>query len=202
MTYIYDIILNFQKNYYQFFEWKTNDKITNYSKIPLYHVSDKDILNLKDNNVKVKFDFIKKIKNDNKTKQKIICIISNGKIAIAVLFDNKGNLKKRSSLIFEEEEEALNLSKNLIKTPIKYEKIIKNKNKNILRLEKEKKSLVTSYIKNNKNLTTLKYLYYECYEKETNDLTVIKEKLLKELSKEWNDKHKRIYEIIKLLIKN
>ena len=51
MIYIYDIALNFQKNYYQFFEWNRHDKIKNFSKIPIYRVSDDDIMNLKDNEI-------------------------------------------------------------------------------------------------------------------------------------------------------
>ena len=47
MTYIYDIALNFQDNYYQFFEWNKHDKIKNLSKLPIYHVTDEDILNFK-----------------------------------------------------------------------------------------------------------------------------------------------------------
>ena len=44
MNYIYDVALNFQENYYQFFEWNRHDKIKNIAKIPLYHISDEDIL--------------------------------------------------------------------------------------------------------------------------------------------------------------
>ena len=51
MNYIYDIVLNFQDNYYQFFEWSRTDKIKNISKISIYHVTDQDLLNLKYNQV-------------------------------------------------------------------------------------------------------------------------------------------------------
>ena len=61
MNYVYDIILNFQDNYYNFFEWKKEDKIRNIPKISLYRVSDKDMLILKNNKVKVSQDFIDKI---------------------------------------------------------------------------------------------------------------------------------------------
>ena len=47
MNYIYDIVLNFQENYYQFFEWSRKDKIKNISKIPVYRVTDEDLLKLK-----------------------------------------------------------------------------------------------------------------------------------------------------------
>ncbi len=201
MIYIYDVILNFQKNYYQFFEWEPDDKIINISKISLYRVSDEDIIYLKENDIKVKENFIKKIKEDNKHHKKIMCIVSNGKIALAILFNDRGLLLKRSSLIFEEEEEAIALSNNLKVTKISYEKNINRHYKNKLRLEKEKKDIISSYIKETDDILTLKYLYYECYEKELNDFNQLKKVLLKELSKDWSEKKKKIYNIINLLTK-
>ena len=65
MTYIYDIALNFQDNYYQFFEWNKHDKIKNLSKLPIYHVTDEDILNFKNNKVKVDISTIQKFKEEN-----------------------------------------------------------------------------------------------------------------------------------------
>ena len=32
MDYVYDIVLNFQKEYYEFYEWKSSDKIINIKK--------------------------------------------------------------------------------------------------------------------------------------------------------------------------
>ena len=54
MNYIYDIVLNFQKNYYNFFEWNRIDNIKNIYKIPLYHLKDEDLIKL--NNELVKSD--------------------------------------------------------------------------------------------------------------------------------------------------
>ena len=85
MNYIYDIVLNFQDNYYNFFEWNRSDKLKNIIKIPLYRVSDKDIIILKNNKVKVDKELIKKIKLDNKNYKKIICLVSNKKITIGLL---------------------------------------------------------------------------------------------------------------------
>ena len=33
MNYIYDIVLNFNKDYYEFYEWKKSDKVINVKKI-------------------------------------------------------------------------------------------------------------------------------------------------------------------------
>ena len=200
MDYIYDITLNFQENYYQFFEWKPEDKIINIPKISIYKVSDKDIIYLKNNEVKVSEEFITKIKKDNKKNKKIVCIVSNGKTAIALLFNSRGYLIKRSSLIFEEEEEVIYIVKNKRAIKIPYEKNNHKYNNNYLRIEKEKKDLVSSYIKNTTNIYSLKYLYYECYERELNDINKIRKILLKELTHNWNENQKKIYNIINILI--
>lgn len=201
MNYIYDIVLNFQENYYHFFEWNRNDKIKNILKVPLYKVKDKDITTFKNNKVKVCKEFIEKIKKDNKNYKKIICIVTNGKISIGLLFNEEGYLLKRSSLIFEEEEETIELSKELPITNINYEENIKYKYQNKLRIEKEKKDQLIKYINEIHNIDTLKYLYYEYYEKESNNIKIIKKSLLKELNKEWNTKHNNLYDIINILLK-
>ena len=38
MNYIYDIVLNFNKEYYSFYEWNRKDNIINVKKIPLFLV--------------------------------------------------------------------------------------------------------------------------------------------------------------------
>lgn len=201
MNYIYDIVLNFQDNYYNFFEWRREDKIKNISKISLYRVSDKDILILKKNKVKVSEDFILKIKNDNKHSKKIICLVSNEKIALGLLFNNDGKLLKRSSLIFEEEEEVIDNTRHLPVTKINYLENIAVTYQNKLRIEKEKKDTLITYISNTTDILTLKYLYYEYYEKESNNISLIKKDLLKELAKEWNMKQNNLYNIVNLLQK-
>ena len=202
MNYIYDIVLNFQKNYYNFFEWNRIDNIKNIYKIPLYHLKDEDLIKLKNNKVTVSIDFINKIKEENPKSKKIICLVSNGKLTIGLLFDKDGNLKKRSSLIFEEEIEANNLAKSLPITKIEYQHNIDITPANLIRIEKEKKETLKLYINNLTDLTTLKYLYYEYFNEECNEILKMKSRLLQEVEKEWNIKKNNLYKIISLLIKN
>ena len=51
MDYIYDIVLNFQNNYYDFYEWKSTDKVINIKKILVYKVNNQEYLNLKYNEI-------------------------------------------------------------------------------------------------------------------------------------------------------
>lgn len=201
MNYIYDIVLNFQDNYYNFFEWRREDKIKNIPKIPLYRVSDGDMMILKNNKVRVSQDFIERVKSDNKRYKKIICLVSNGKIAIGLLFDDGGKLLKRSSLIFEEEDEVIDNIRNLEVTSITYVENEKVEFQDKLRVEKEKKDILITYIKNMDDLWTLKYLYYEYYEVENDDIGLIKESLLGELEKDWDVKQNNLYNVVDMLIK-
>lgn len=199
MNYIYDIVLNFQDNYYQFFEWNRKDKIKNIEKIPVYRVKDRDLLNLKYNKITIDNQLLNQIKEDNKKNKKIICLFSNTKQSLGILLSQEGTILKRSSLLFEEEEEVNNYSKTLPITTINY---IENKEKapiNKLRIQIEKKDTLIEYLNKTNDLLTLKYIYYEYYEQECDSQEQIKESLLQELNKDWNQKQNNLYQLIKLL---
>ena len=199
MNYIYDIVLNFHEKYYEFFEWEKKDKIKNYFKIPIYRVSDKTLKILKENQVKINSSFLNQLKEDNKKNKKIICIVSNTKLSIGLLFNEYGTLLKRSSMIYEEEEEANEICNNLKITPIPLLENKITKEKKRLRLESERKEELIKYIETLSNLSTLKYLYYEYYQTECNNNETIKKSLKKELEKEWTQKQNLLYETIKIL---
>lgn len=202
MNYIYDIVLNFQDKYYEFFEWRKEDKIKNIAKIPLYKVNNNDLFNLKYNKIKIDENLLNIIKEDSKKNQKIICLVSNELNSIALLFDEEGNLIKRSSLIFEEEEEVNDYVKKLPLTQINYIENIEQNIENKLRIEIEKKDNLINYITNNNDILKLKYLYYEYFEEECNNITIIKKSLLKEINKEWTTKQNNLYKLTNMFNKN
>lgn len=202
MTYIYDIALNFQDNYYQFFEWNKHDKIKNLSKLPIYHVTDEDILNFKNNKVKLDISTIQKFKEENTKRGKIILLVSNSIITIGLLFDLEGNVLKKSSLIYEEEDEANDIAMHLPLTKITYQEIIPINEENKLRIEIEKKETLIHYIKENQDKILLKYLYYEYFHQENNNLEQIKEYLLNEIEKNWTKKQNDLYHLVALISKN
>ena len=202
MTYIYDIALNFQDNYYQFFEWNKHDKIKNLSKLPIYHVTDEDILNFKNNKVKLDISTIQKFKEENTKRGKIILLVSNSIITIGLLFDLEGNVLKKSSLIYEEEDEANDIAMHLPLTKITYQEIIPINEENKLRIEIEKKETLIHYIKENKDKILLKYLYYEYFHQENNNLEQIKKYLLNEIEKNWTKKQNDLYHLVALISKN
>lgn len=203
MTYVYDIILNFHKNYYNFFEWNNKDIIYHMKKIPLVRVSDKDLIVLKHNEVTIDKELLLTLKNksimyNNNKNNNIIFLVSNKKESLGIMFDEEGNLLKRSGLLFEESEEIEELSKELEITKIKY---IKNKEINITNTSRKKEKRTTyikKYLNNIKDNNIFKYLYYDIYNNEIDNNKEIKNILLKENNNNLIDK---LYNTIKLLNK-
>ena len=188
MDYIYDIVLNFHESYYEFYEWKSTDKIINLKKIPIYKVSTKTYLDIKNNTTIIDKETISR---PNK-----IFLITNGIEVMGLLIDSTGKVLKKSSLIFEESDDILE-DKDLIKNiTLKYT-IIKSNNKlSISRLSEEKEAYLNNYfhkISPSKDEYLLKYIYYDIYNEEESDTNKIYKELLN-LSKK--DKSK-LYTTIK-----
>ena len=116
MPYVYDIILNFHKKYYNFFEWNSKDIIYHMKKIPLIRVSDKDLNILKFNEITIYKELILNFKNKSimyttNKNNNILLLISNKKESLGLMFNEEGILLKRSGLLFEESEDIEELSK-------------------------------------------------------------------------------------------
>lgn len=206
MNFIYDIVLNFNKDYYDFFEWNKKDSIVNIKKIPLFIVNNDIFNSMKYDSVIVNTSFIDSIKDKTYTynRQKIgnTCLLSNGKQVIGVLFNDKGDLIKRSSLLLDEEEEVLDEIYSNEVTDIEIVKIKNGKsNDSVNRIQKEKKDFLIRYINKEKNDVNLKYLYYDYFEKDEDDSTVIRESLINEIKNNWNKKFDNFYETVKIFSK-
>ena len=151
------------------------------------------------NKIRINKKLLAKIKEDNKKFKKIICLVSNTKKTIGLQFDSNGYLIKRSSLIYEEEDEANELCQSLKLTKFSY---IENEEINSiprLRLETEKKDTILKYLNKTEDKYVLKYLYYEYFKTECNNSLQMKNKLKKELEKEWNQKQNNLYKIVSIL---
>ncbi len=198
MNYIYDIVLNFNKEYYNFFEWNKKDNISNIKKIPIFIVSNDIFNSMKYDIVKVGSSFIELIKDKTYTYSKknsiIGCLFSNGKEVIGVMFDLNGNLIKRSSLLLDEEEEVLEEIYDDNNFDIDIISIKKKKIDNINRMQKEKSNYLLKYIKKENNITNLKYLYYDYFEKEEDNISMIKDKLTNEIVNNFNKKVSKLYD--------
>ncbi len=183
MNYIYDILLNYNNNVYDFFEWNASDSILHIRKIPLIKISTialNDIINYD-----VSFDniFLETIKNKtesfNNKHIRIIeyaCLLSDGTNVLAIMFKNNRYLK--SKLLLDEEDDVLSISEKLKEQKIIYQKTKKLKNdsyktrRQVELEQKLRKSLKNIFNLNNKE--TIKYVYYECFNKKEENIPTIK----------------------------
>ena len=175
MDYIYDIVLNFQSNYYDFFEWKQTDKVMNIKKILVYTVNNQDYLNLKYNEV-----ILDRKKLPNQIK---MFLVTNGIEVMGLLLDNDGKIIKRSSLIFDEADEVLEEKETIKVLPLKYKKNIQKPHKLYSRIHTEKIKFLQKYFSNIDKLKDeylLKYIYYDIYNIEENNINKVY-KILQEL---------------------
>ena len=186
MNYIYDILLNFNEKYYDFYEW--DEHITHIKKIPLIKISDDDMNIIFNNKVRIN------------TLNVNTCIIYCSEFVMAIKLNKNGIVIERSSLLFEDSDEVLNENKNIKKLDIDILKPIKHSL--ITKEDYELKKYVIKEIEkniNNKNYNFLLYIYYECFNiKEININKVINE--LKRIIKEDIFINEKIYNILKLTI--
>ena len=204
MNYIYDVLLNFDSNIYDHYEWNLNDNIYHIKKIPIFKVDENIIEDVVNYNLKLKEDFLNKIKNKteiylNRVSKPIeyACILCNNEKVIAIKIDNKGKINKYSKMLISEELETIENEEIITYTKLEYEKE-KKKTKQELKTKQEIKK--TEYLKTkikNSSKEQLEYLYYELYnEKNSNDNA--KSRLENEL-KEWNDNTNKMYEFFTLI---
>jgi len=211
MNFIYDIVLNFQKDYYSFFEWKNDDNIVNVKKIPLFKVSDEDYLVLKYNDVTVDNNFIEIINDKSSffsmvdSEMDCVCLVCSEKEAMGIMFDINGNLIKRSSLLFDEEDEVIDESRMMENLSITFRKNNLNDINYLGRIEKEKRDYLSNFINglnDQKDSLAIKYLYYEYFDCEKENVNLMKKELVGELKKSWSKNHDNIYELILLYKKS
>ena len=191
MNNIYDVILNFNDYFYEVYEWKKNDDIINVRKIPFFKVNDKTFIDLKYNKIKLDEQSLKYLKYNcllygDEDIIEVTCIFTNSKSSIGVIFDKEGNLIKRSSMLYEEEDEVIEEAKRLKETRLNFIINEVNDNRNKSRIEIEKKKVLIEFINNIEDKMVLKYIYYDYYLKECDDIDKIKDSLLKEIDNNSN----------------
>ncbi|MBQ9181333.1 MAG: hypothetical protein IJ134_01660 [Bacilli bacterium] len=174
MNYIYDILLNFNKMPYDFYEWNKSDYITHIRKIPIFKVSEKVLYELLNNDVCFSEMFLQQIKNKSEmfTKKgirniKYAFVVSDATLSLALYLDNKGNTIKISKLLIDEDIEVCDIATCIITSNIKYtilnqRKIEKFKTRKDLDIENKIYSNLNKII-NKKNILEMQYLFYECF---------------------------------------
>ena len=206
MIYIYDILLNFNEDFYEFYEWEKSDKIYHVKKIPIFRVSTKLIEDVINSKLEIDKSFLNLIMNkteifDSKRIKNIkySCLVTDTYKVIGIMFkDSKIYL---SDLLLDEALDAISISSRCNLINLEYN-IIETKNINYFetRCEKELRDNLYKEINNiykSSDINKLKYLYFEYFNKNSIDIDLIYEDLIKSLDS-INKKHLKLYELIKL----
>lgn len=209
MSYVYDVVLNYNSNILDFYEWKKDDYLYHIKRINIIMVDSITYNDIYDNVVIFNNELLLNIFNkceyfSNRNIETIpyAFLLTDSYRVIGLMLDKNGKIIKYSSLLLDEEEEILDIASKLKKIELDY-KIIKKKTKNNFKTRQEiniinyiKKDIDNDYKK--KDLNKLKYLYYEYFNKHSEDIDFIYEQLLQELNKDINEKHYDLYNLIKL----
>ena len=178
MNYIYDIILNFNEKYIDFYDWNISDDIIEVRKIPIICVDSKTYSDLLNSNFKLENTFYNKVINKcevyaGKSIKRITAFLITDKSNITAFKINKKIYY--SSLQIDDELDILDditLEQSNIKYKIikknKYELKTRNQIKNELFI---KDTLSKMFVEN--NYEKLKYIYYECFNKKENKIEII-----------------------------
>lgn len=207
MNYIYDILLNFNKNLYEVYEWNKTDEIKHIRKIPLFKISNDNLFNILNNKVKLDMEFLNKVynKTDFFIKNKINSIeysflVTDGREVVALKCRNL-MIVEYSKLLYEEELEVLEYSDSVRLTDIKYEIIQKIPNKFETRNEPSIKKYIYKQIEkiiNEDDYYKLNYIYLECFNKKIDK--DIKKQIYLDLQNNWDDVYLKVYDFLKKIL--
>lgn len=168
MNYIHNIYLNFNTEYYDFYEWKDSDNIYHINKIPIIKVSTNILKEIVSNKIKLNSSIYKQIENKTESKckeYKTSLLITDLKNIIAFSFDKDRISKYISSLCIDDEYDILKEIKNIKEKSFEYEIISIREYITDTRSDLDMKKYVLKTMKSI-SYDTLKYIYYDCFNKE------------------------------------
>lgn len=206
MKNIYDILVNFKKIPYEFYEWNKEDDVKHVKKMPSIKVSDITLYDIFYNDAVVSKNFLDQIKDKTEIffgrtvkKVKYACVIYNDDVALSILLNDNGEIIGKSKLLFDEEEDVLKedvplkeIDYNVIKKSKKISGLTRREAKIVLLLSK-----YLDKIYENKKNDEIKYMYFECFNKVEED----NEKAYKNLKNEVLKANLNVIETLKTLIK-
>ena len=206
MKNIYDILVNFKKIPYEFYEWNKEDDVKHVKKMPSIKVSDSALYDIFYNDVVVSKNFLDQIKDKTEIffgrtvkKVKYACVIYNDDVALSILLNDNGEIIGKSKLLFDEEEDVLKedvpvkeIDYNIIKKSKKISGLTRREAKIVLLLSK-----YLDKIHESKKNDEIKYMYFECFNKVEED----NEKAYKNLKNEVLKANLNVIETLKKLIK-
>lgn len=207
MNYVYDILLNFKEEFYEFYDWNGKDVLDHMRKIPLLKVDTKTIYDFLHYEIKLELSNLEKIENKTELfigrKIKNIpyaFLLTDTRKVIAVKLQNQKILL--SDLLIDEEEVALELCPMLSFTSLIYERGIRKEKQHLkTRKQMETEKVLAKKIESlmlQQNLEKLKYIYYECFNKKCENQKEMIEDMKTELNLNFFHFSKRIEYLLKL----
>lgn len=206
----YDILVNFKKSAYEFYEWEKDDDIKHVKKIPIFKVSSDVIIDFLYKDITVNNDFLNNILNKteiyNNRKIQMIsyaCLLYCNDICLALIFDSNGNVIGRSKLLFDEEDEIIFKGEKQKNEEIKYSiTSALYKIDFFTRNERKSVNILSRYINEkykNKKYDELKYVYLECFNNDIQNTEIMYLKLKSSIEKGNFKIIEKMNQIIKLL---
>ena len=209
MNYYYDLCLFFNNYPYKFYEWELSDDITEIKKIPLYRVSENTLINIFKYNGSVDNSFLNKIKNRTTYKENgkiktvmYAAIFTDTKFSLAVMFNENGDIIKRSNILLEDDLNIIEIACSLKKEKVFFSKQEKALVNNVLRQEEKMKQFIRNEIKKAKedNYNKLVYYYMEWFKEYNYDIKTIYKKMLDKLENETVVNLEKMYNLILQLV--
>lgn len=208
MIYIYDLLVNFNENLIDFYDWEESDIYEHIRKCFLIKVTTNDYYNILTNNIKLGSNHLLEIKNKtqkfsgrNTINIEYALTITDGENAIIIKFDKNGISKLRSNFLINEEVEILRLSNNMKVSEIDYQILNKCKMNLMTRNEKRIVNLIINELNDIKeDKEKIDYLYYEWFDSNKGDNKY--NKLINSISKSYSKKHIEFLDILTVLVKS
>lgn len=209
MNYIYDILLNFNKELYDFYDWDRKDDIKHIRRIPIIKVSSDDFITLKENDVVVDKNLLHRIYNKTEIfeQRKILrleyaCLFCDGLETIGISFDDNGESLEKTKLLIDEDNEVLDICVHLNEEKIDYN-ILKSNKPEYLKTRKEiqrRKFILQELQKlsESQDYEKLRYLYYECFNKKEDSVNKMMSVFTETLDTNFNSLFMKLYDFFKL----
>lgn len=206
MSFIYDILINFNKQLVDFYDWNLNDNIEHVRKMPLYRIDSKSLLDIKDHVVMVDSTFLERIRhkteifhNHNVSKIQYACLFSDGAYVLGIKFNSKGVSVGKSKMLLDEEMEVLDVCERLKEDVISYEVLMDDVVCEFSTREELKiKKYLLSEIRKNHNHDKLKFIYFDCYGEQEDDVSKIVDCLTLSIQENSGEVIDQLYRFFKL----
>lgn len=190
----YDILVNYQKIAYEFYDWNKTDDVKHIKVIPTFKVSDKCLQDFYNYDLMVDRTFLDMIKDKTEifikgltVKEPYACVLFSSYSALSFKFDKQGNVIGKSNLLFDEADDIITTFYSLEETKINYKVTSMEKlNSFYTRYESKMIDDLINYLKQiqkNSNDYETKYIYFECFNKEIDSSKKAYEKLFNSVNK-------------------